>query len=793
MQLPQITTADKDLIDAELCRRSVLYFAQTFWPVLEPGRNLVTGWPIDAIAEHLEAVTRGEIRKLLITVPPGSMKSLLTRAFWPAWSWAKDPSLRYIGASYAEALAARDNRRAKMIVESPLYQRLFPRVRLSDDQAQKVNFANTATGSMMATSVRGRATGERGDVFCLPGDEVVWTENGRVPIRDVLIGSRVWSFNRKTHVLELKRVTQVFRNPGGRIVRTTLKDGASVRTTDDHRFPLLNGGDCPASALTAQHSLPSAVVVREPNAIGQFPVIDPGSNCGDICFAAPKLLSGHLGGEFVSLTNVDHLSTGQFSGHSGVKCAVPLGVSNVLSPRPICDVADVVVEGVPVEVPDIMPFWSRPDKSRSDRTMGPYHHPFVGRSERPGAAQVSSAIQGKVEQFAPDRVVSAARSPSGARKAADETCFGDFVKPLHAGNTTPLSVFHIGHADETFCLTVADNNNFIAGSGCIVSNCIDDPHNVLEAESEAIRGETLQWFREVVPSRVNDLDLSAFVCIMQRVHHEDVAAAAIEQGYEHLLIPMHYDPSRARTTSIGWRDPRTQPNELMWPARFSAQAVAELVQTLGPYASAAQLEQRPTPREGGLFKVDKIQTIDAIPDEDINWCRAWDLAATDGGGAYTAGVLVGWRVEARRVIIADVRRARLGPDGVRKMVADAADFDGDDVPISLPQDPGQAGKAQARDFVVRLAGYRVRIEPQSGAKETRAEPLAAQMEAGNVDIVTGAWNRDFIEELRHFPRSVYKDQADAASSGFNAVSPKKQKKTGLFVIGDHVGNKARPV
>jgi predicted phage terminase large subunit-like protein len=793
MQLPKITTADRDLIEAELCRRSVLYFAQTFWPVLEPGRNLVTGWPIEAIAEHLEAVTRGEIRKLLITVPPGSMKSLLTRAFWPAWSWAKDPSLRYIGASYAEALAARDNRRAKMIVESPLYQRLFPSVRLSDDQAQKVNFANTATGSMMATSVRGRATGERGDVFCLPGDEVVWTENGRVPIRDVLINSRVWSFNRKTHVLELKRVTQVFRNPGGRIVRTTLKDGASVRTTDDHRFPLLNGGDCPASALTARHSLPSAVVVREPNALGQFPVVNPGSNCGNICFTAPELLSGHFGGEVVALANVDHLGRGQFSGHSGVKRAMPLHVGDVFGPRPICNVADVVVEGVPVKVPDIMPFWARPDKSRSDRTMGPDHHPFVGRSERPCAAQVSSAIQGKAEQFAPDCVVAAARSPSGARKAADEACFGDFVKPLHAGDTTPLSVLHIGHADETFCLTVADNNNFIAGSGCIVSNCIDDPHNVLEAESEAIRGETLQWFREVVPSRVNDLDRSAFVTIMQRVHHEDVAAAALEQGYEHLLIPMHYDPPRARTTSIGWQDPRTQPNELMWPARFSAQAVAELVQTLGPYASAAQLEQRPTPREGGLFKVDKLQTIDAVPDEEINWCRAWDLAATDGGGAYTAGVLVGWRVEARRVIIADVRRARLGPDGVRKMVADAADFDGDDVPISLPQDPGQAGKAQARDFVVRLAGYRVRIEPQSGSKETRAEPLAAQVEAGNVDIVTGAWNRDFIEELRHFPRSVYKDQADAASSGFNAVAPKRKRTTGLFVIGDHVGNKARPV
>ena len=488
MQLPRITTADRDLIDAELCRRSVLHFARTFWPILEPGRKLITGWPIEAIAEHLEAVTRGEIRKLLITVPPGSMKSLMTRAFWPTWSWISGPSTRYIGASYAEALAARDNRRAKMVVESPLYQRLFPHVRLAADQAQKVNFANTETGSMMATSVKGRATGERGDVFV-----------------------------------------------------------------------------------------------------------------------------------------------------------------------------------------------------------------------------------------------------------------------------------------------------------------IDDPHNVLEAESEAIRGETLQWFREVVPSRVNDLDHSAFVCIMQRVHHEDVAAAAIEQGYEHLLIPMHYDALRSRTTSIGWTDPRREEGELMWPERFSQRAVDDLVKTLGPYASSAQLEQRPTPREGGLFKADRIQKIAAVPDEEIVWCRAWDLAATDGGGAYTAGILVGWRVEAQRVIIADVKRARLGPEGVRKLVADTADFDGVAVPISLPQDPGQAGKVQARDFTVRLAGYRVRIEPQSGSKETRAEPLAAQVEAGNVDVVEGDWNRDFIEELRHFPKGVYKDQADAASSGFNAVAPKRQKKSGLFAIGDHVGNKARPV
>lgn len=323
----------------------------------------------------------------------------------------------------------------------------------------------------------------------------------------------------------------------------------------------------------------------------------------------------------------------------------------------------------------------------------------------------------------------------------------------------------------------------------------DDPHTPEQANSDADRERVIRIFRETLQTRLIDPARSAIIVIMQRLHENDLSGQILahDHDFDHLCLPMEYDPARAKTTSIGWRDPRTEEGELLFPARFPPEVIEGLKQSMMEYGYAGQMQQLPTPREGGLFKVDQIRRIDAIPDEEITWCRAWDLAATDGAGAYTAGVLVGWRVEARRVIIADVKRARLGPDGVRKMIADTADFDSTAIPILIPQDPGQAGKAQARDFVARLAGHRVRIEPQTGAKEIRAEPLAAQIEAGNVDIVTAPWNRDFIEELRHFPRGVYKDQADAASSGFNAVAPKRQQRADLFAIGDHVGNKARPI
>jgi len=105
------------LLRKERCKQSLHYYAKTMWPVLEPGREMKQGWALDGLFEHLEYVTSGDIRKLLINVPPGFMKSLACNVIWPTWEWGpKDlAENRYVHASYAERLSVRDNRKARLV------------------------------------------------------------------------------------------------------------------------------------------------------------------------------------------------------------------------------------------------------------------------------------------------------------------------------------------------------------------------------------------------------------------------------------------------------------------------------------------------------------------------------------------------------------------------------------------------------------------------------------------------------------------------------------------------------
>src|SRR5882762_5179645 len=142
----------------------LLAFTKYFWHILEPGRELVTGWPLEAICEHLEAVTFGEIKKLLMNVPPGFMKSLLTDVFWPAWEWAamEMPHLRYVAFSYSASLTERDNGRFRDLMMHPDFQAVYASAfRLRKTGETKIT--NDKHGFKLATSVGGVGTGERGD------------------------------------------------------------------------------------------------------------------------------------------------------------------------------------------------------------------------------------------------------------------------------------------------------------------------------------------------------------------------------------------------------------------------------------------------------------------------------------------------------------------------------------------------------------------------------------------------------------------------------------------------------
>lgn len=182
---------------------------------------------------------------------------------------------------------------------------------------------------------------------------------------------------------------------------------------------------------------------------------------------------------------------------------------------------------------------------------------------------------------------------------------------------------------------------------------------------------------------------------------------------------------------------------------------------------------------GLYFRREQINSVlDYAPTDVVAWVRCWDLAATaekdNENAAFTAGVLMGKRNNGRYVV-ADVINARMSAQDVRSTIRQTARDDCERfrrVKIRLPQDPGQAGKEQAQSYIKFLAGFNVRVVPESGSKETRAEPMAAQWQAGNFDIVRADWNKPYLDQLESFPEGKFKDMVDASANAFAELEVK---------------------
>lgn len=349
---------------------------------------------------------------------------------------------------------------------------------------------------------------------------------------------------------------------------------------------------------------------------------------------------------------------------------------------------------------------------------------------------------------------------------------------------------------------------------------IDDPHSVGLAESDTERSTVRFWFSETTATRFVDQKRPVYVIIMQRLHEQDISGLIINklaevQDWTHLVIPMEFEakhrswtgvqssygePARMRRVKedgeplpyfvpdekapILWpQDPRETEGELAWPERFDEPTVEDLKEQFrsvgGSYAEAAQLQQRPVPRGGGMFDKDNFIFVDSVPNNVSQWCRGYDLAATDESkAAFTVGAKVGMCADGR-IVIADIERYRANPGEVESRILACANRDGYGVNISIPQDPGQAGKSQVRAFAALLNGYNARFSPESGSKENRAIPLAAQVEVGNVLVVRGPWNDAFLAEAGLFPNSEFKDQVDALSRAYDYLLQHKGPKLAL--------------
>lgn len=299
---------------------------------------------------------------------------------------------------------------------------------------------------------------------------------------------------------------------------------------------------------------------------------------------------------------------------------------------------------------------------------------------------------------------------------------------------------------------------------------IDDPIKGRQsADSEADRKRVWDWFIGDLERRLTPD--SPIILMHTRWHEDDLAGRLLaSEGDRWRVVSL---PAEAEDDDPLGRDP----GEWLWDddAYGYAATLRDIRDTLIARGAsrewAAQYQQRPRPMEGALFRIERITILPAVP-EGGKSVRAYDLAATKKSGTrdpdWTRGVKL-TMLPSKRLVIENVVSARGTPDDIERLMFNTATQDGKGVVISLPQDPGQAGKAQVAYLTKVLHGYHVVSSPESGDKATRAGPVISQVNVSNVDMVEGPWNRAFLDELAAFPAGVHDDQVDALSRAYSTI------------------------
>jgi len=331
---------------------------------------------------------------------------------------------------------------------------------------------------------------------------------------------------------------------------------------------------------------------------------------------------------------------------------------------------------------------------------------------------------------------------------------------------------------------------------------VDDPHDRDSAHSDAERESSITTFKEAITTRLNDPAKSAIIVVMQRLHEHDLSGQVLAQGgYEHLLMPMHFDPKRSKRTVVGWSDPRTETGELLHPARFTEEVVAEWEANLGSYAAAGQLEQMPAPAEGGILKRaswrfynDDVEP--RLPEKFDFELQSWDMAFK---GLKTSNFVAGqaWgKLEANCFMKPDEVYAQLDFPGTCEAFVTFSDRH--PYATKLVEDKAN-GPAVISTLKGKIPGI-IGVNPDGGA-EAVAHSVAPYVEAGNVwlpnpwharsdkdgRVPAGSavredrrWVLRFIENAAKFPNGSipagsHGDDVVAATQGIHHLMHKKRK------------------
>jgi predicted phage terminase large subunit-like protein len=312
---------------------------------------------------------------------------------------------------------------------------------------------------------------------------------------------------------------------------------------------------------------------------------------------------------------------------------------------------------------------------------------------------------------------------------------------------------------------------------------VDDLHDPVTVHSEAQRRADKEWFRLGFSDRMMNFKTAALVVIGHRLRKDDLEGDLLEEGWPELRLPEELREAKRKLFPVACeleegapktdRDPREE-GDWLRPERFGPNEKKGVIEIGGELAYTAKHEQEPQDRKGQMFDPGKVKIVPGWPTGTVSvWY--WDTAASEEESACdSCGVHIGKKPDGTFIIL-EVISGRFGPternNHMRNNALASMHLPGLRMK-RLYWEKGTSDSGLERDRILarHLAGIPCAADRAKGPKVERAEGLAAQWAAGNVELLDGPWNRFYLGRMADFPLTRHKDQTDASSGGFNKLA-----------------------
>ena len=304
----------------------------------------------------------------------------------------------------------------------------------------------------------------------------------------------------------------------------------------------------------------------------------------------------------------------------------------------------------------------------------------------------------------------------------------------------------------------------------------EKPLSTLSVSSDEIESITPIGMIEVFDIQVEGTECfiaNGLISHNTRWHQDDLAGKVISELSSVEPWEVISFPAIAEEQDVLGR----KPGEALWPERRPLEELLKIKSTVGPYWWSALYQQRPTPAEGGLFKLEFFDTFYESYPKIRKACRFWDLAATKGVNSdYTVGLLLGLS-EDDNFYVLDIVRGKWEPYERDRIIRQVAELDGYDTKIRMEKEPGASGESLIDAMGRKLTGFNfrgIRSRDSKMARVNSIDGVASIAGVGRLRICKALWTRDFLDELIMFPNGSHDDQVDALSGAYKALTQEKQ-------------------